>query len=537
MISHLPRVLLLSLALFAPSLFAATFTVTNVNDSGAGSLRQAIIDHNTASGTNNIVFNSGVSGAIPLTSGELSVTAGNLTVTGPGASTLSIDGQLSGRCVSVTASGVGTVATATFSGLKFTNGSSSNGGGMLASATDGKVDLTLTDCSFANCFASSFGSALAGLVSGTAATPTVEVHASGCSFTSCTSGGGTIFLYANFGPVSADFTNCTISGNTASTAGGFYLPDASQLTISISNCTVAENFCTSISGGGLFAGPSSTVELQNNIIAGNFDGGGMGDASGFATSLGGNVIGWGVGFNMTALSSDQVGGVTVGGNVVPGFSPLALNGGSTLTHAIGLNSPARDSGVSAGAPAVDQRAEPRDAFPDAGAYEFQFSRMAVSRAGATVANGSVDLLPQSTSPGSLIQVTYAISNSSQANADLTITLPLTVSLTANCTATVSTPPASTLAPGASDTIVFDVVPTAAGLYYFEVSMLSNDPDDSPFTMIVYGVAISSASSSGGGGSDDSKCSSDSRSGPGLLILLAALAAFSLPRVVRSRSAG
>src|SRR5207244_10486254 len=36
---------------------AATFTVTNTNDSGAGSLRQAILDANEITGTDTITFN------------------------------------------------------------------------------------------------------------------------------------------------------------------------------------------------------------------------------------------------------------------------------------------------------------------------------------------------------------------------------------------------------------------------------------------------------------------------------------------------
>src|SRR6267378_3796668 len=36
---------------------AATFTVTNTNDSGAGSLRQAILDANANAGTDTIAFN------------------------------------------------------------------------------------------------------------------------------------------------------------------------------------------------------------------------------------------------------------------------------------------------------------------------------------------------------------------------------------------------------------------------------------------------------------------------------------------------
>src|SRR5215213_6218044 len=41
---------------------AATFTVTNNNDSGAGSFRQALLDANATPGANSIVFNVGVSG-------------------------------------------------------------------------------------------------------------------------------------------------------------------------------------------------------------------------------------------------------------------------------------------------------------------------------------------------------------------------------------------------------------------------------------------------------------------------------------------
>ncbi len=45
------------------SVFAATFTVTNTNNSGAGSLRQAITDAETAAGADNITFN--IAGAGP----------------------------------------------------------------------------------------------------------------------------------------------------------------------------------------------------------------------------------------------------------------------------------------------------------------------------------------------------------------------------------------------------------------------------------------------------------------------------------------
>ena len=58
------------LALLAASLPAATFNVTNTNDSGSGSLRQAILDANAAGGADTIAFNivgSGVHTIAPAT--------------------------------------------------------------------------------------------------------------------------------------------------------------------------------------------------------------------------------------------------------------------------------------------------------------------------------------------------------------------------------------------------------------------------------------------------------------------------------------
>ena len=50
---------------------ASIYTVLNLNDSGAGSLRQAIL---TATNGDSIVFSNGLSGTITLTSGVLTIT-------------------------------------------------------------------------------------------------------------------------------------------------------------------------------------------------------------------------------------------------------------------------------------------------------------------------------------------------------------------------------------------------------------------------------------------------------------------------------
>ena len=57
--------------------------VFNLNDSGAGSLRQAILDANSAGGVQKLSFATGVSGTINLASALPSLTS-NITIQGPG---------------------------------------------------------------------------------------------------------------------------------------------------------------------------------------------------------------------------------------------------------------------------------------------------------------------------------------------------------------------------------------------------------------------------------------------------------------------
>jgi hypothetical protein len=74
-----------ALLLSATDMLAATITVTNGNDSGAGSLRQAII---AASLGDTINFAPSVT-TVTLTSDELVIDK-NLTITGPGANRLTV---------------------------------------------------------------------------------------------------------------------------------------------------------------------------------------------------------------------------------------------------------------------------------------------------------------------------------------------------------------------------------------------------------------------------------------------------------------
>lgn len=80
-----------SLTLLPTTALAATFTVTNLNDSGLGSLRQAIIDANAnvQAGAHTIRFQAGLRGDIVLLT-QLPKISRDLNIVGPGADTLTI---------------------------------------------------------------------------------------------------------------------------------------------------------------------------------------------------------------------------------------------------------------------------------------------------------------------------------------------------------------------------------------------------------------------------------------------------------------
>src|SRR6187200_2105787 len=88
---------------------AAPILVTNTDDGGTGSLRQALADANDGD-----AISFGVTGTITLTTGELLVNK-SITINGPGPDNLTVDGNHASRVFHV-AGGV----TATIAGLTVT---------------------------------------------------------------------------------------------------------------------------------------------------------------------------------------------------------------------------------------------------------------------------------------------------------------------------------------------------------------------------------------------------------------------------------
>ena len=113
------------LVLCAAAMPAATRTVTNGNDSGAGSLRQAII---AASPGDTINFAPSVT-TVTLTSGELVIDK-NLTITGPGANRLTVTENPPAftyfRIFNISSSTV----TVSMSGMTISNGVTYGSGGV-----------------------------------------------------------------------------------------------------------------------------------------------------------------------------------------------------------------------------------------------------------------------------------------------------------------------------------------------------------------------------------------------------------------------
>lgn len=181
-------------------------------------------------------------------------------------------------------------------------------------------------------------------------------------------------------------TNVTISGNDTNTDGGGLIVSTGAIA-TLNNVTISSNEAdkdgnSSGGGGGVWFG-SATVELRNSLIAGNFDAtGGSVDcfSSDQFSSLGYNLVGINTSCVITPTTGDQFGtGLTP---IDPHLAALGDNGGTTMTHALQLNSPARNAGNPA-APgsggnacaAIDQRGYPRPAGGtggrcDIGAYEY-----------------------------------------------------------------------------------------------------------------------------------------------------------------------
>ena len=352
---------------------AATILVTNINDSGSGSLRQAL----AVAKNGDTIDATGVSGTILLTSGELQITH-NVTINGPGAGNLAVNGNATFRVFENFASNV------TISGFTVTNGFVALGyGGGISSFGGGTLVLINSIISGNHSGVLGIGPSGAGGLY-YAGSGTLTVTNSVISRNSTTGSGGGMVVD---GGGTATVTNSTISDNVASgrllfLAGGGIASGAAHLTIvnstisgnsagfgggiaagtlTLVNSTISGNVAYSVfGGGGIYS--SGPLTVTNSTISGNAaqsgSGGGIrnfgtmqiGSGVMNAGASGGTIFNDGgmvtsLGYN---LASDAGGGVLTGlgdqVNTDPMLGPLQDNGGPTFTHALLPGSPAINAG-------------------------------------------------------------------------------------------------------------------------------------------------------------------------------------------------
>jgi hypothetical protein len=326
---------LMSVFVAAPVASGATITVTNTNDSGVGSLRQAISD---ASGADTISIPSGV-----YRLNSVLTVSRSLTFTGAGAATTFLDGQSVTPVMTIQSP----AAVVSISGITVRNGENptGDGGGILSN-----VPLTLTDDAIVGNSSGHNGGGLAissvlmmkrDLVAGNSAPA---------------GAGGGIELEPSSASTST-ISDTTVTQNSADGFGaGVNEDDTSTETVQLFNDSLVFNTVTGTAGegGGFRAWSGTTMEFRNSLFAQNSSA----DQANCAHGSGAHVTSLG----HNAQDTDDPGCFFTAGdlvNVAPQLGPLADNGGPTSTLLPAGGSPLINAGDPANCATTDQRGVPR----------------------------------------------------------------------------------------------------------------------------------------------------------------------------------
>ena len=325
-------------ALLAPATASAD-TVTNLADSGAGSLRSAI----AAGGT--VTFAPGLSGTIVL-AGQLEIDK-NLTIAGPGARALTVSGNDATRVFHVSGTGV----EATIRDLTIRDGTVPDaapiGAGVLADGDAALLRLervAVVDNQASSTSEDPLGGGIA-VVSGK-----LELVDSTVAGNRAPGGGGGGVMAGI--PATFEILNSTIAGNSASVGAGVVSIGS---TGTVRAATLAGNTAAAAGPAIWTIGAGAAVAVERSLLTGN----GSAACAGEVTSGGGNVV------DTTCFATPAASDAT---NAAAPVEALGPNGGPTDTLLPLAGSAAIDHLACTGA---DQRAvaRPQGAACDAGALE------------------------------------------------------------------------------------------------------------------------------------------------------------------------
>lgn len=260
---------------------SAQITVTNTNDSGAGSLRQAVIDVN-AGGT--IMFDSDIDGNTITLNSEIAIDK-NITIQGNGDENTIISGNDETQIFVITDADV------TIEDLTLTEGSSDmNGGAIWASGSVVMLSsVTVSD------------SEASGAVAGEG-------------------GGGIWFTDGETTIEGSLFTNNTADG--AAGSGGSILVGAGG-TLTVENSTISDSFANR-AGGGIESSAGTMVTLDEVTLEGNSTGTNPGNGGGFHITGNGNAT-----IMASMITNNEAG--AEGGGLWNGSGMMTINGETEIS--------------------------------------------------------------------------------------------------------------------------------------------------------------------------------------------------------------
>ncbi|MFN0278423.1 MAG: choice-of-anchor Q domain-containing protein [Pyrinomonadaceae bacterium] len=339
------------------SVNAATFTVTNTANTGAGSLRQAVLDANAAAGADIIVFDSTFNSPQTITLATVITINGvndTLTITGPGANLLTISGNNLVRIFTINAGEITTITGITFTAavtgaisnsgtLTVTdstfsaNANTSGGGGI----TNSGVSLTVTGCTFTSNTnaAGGIGAGGAGIQNNSPATITNSTFSNNSTIGGA--GGGAIHNNDVLSVTGSTFTGnaTTVDGQNAF-GGAISVQGGGQLTI---NSSVLTGNSSLRNGGAIYYQPNGGTPflvINNSTISNN------------TANSDSNTTGNGGGLYLTGIGPVTISGSTINGNTSNTGSTTTGRGGgidvsvvTTITNStISGNTAQRDGG-------------------------------------------------------------------------------------------------------------------------------------------------------------------------------------------------